>query len=61
MGESQTWSSTRFSSWSFIFYVNNLPKITTKNAKLILHAVDTGIIVTNPISKDLKLTQIKIC
>jgi len=37
-----------------------LPKITTKKAKLILHADDTGIIVTNPSYKDFKINTNKI-
>ena len=37
-----------------------MPKIKTKNAKLILHADDTGIAVTNPSSKDFKINTNKI-
>jgi hypothetical protein len=31
----------------FLFYVNDLPKITTKKVKLVLNADDTSIIATN--------------
>jgi len=34
----------------FLLYVNDLPKVTTKNAKLVLHADDTSFIITNPSS-----------
>lgn len=44
----------------FLFYINLLPKIKTKNAKLILHPDDTGIIVTNPGPKDFKINTNKV-
>jgi len=32
----------------FLLYINNLPKVTAKNAKLVLYADDTSLIMTNP-------------
>ena len=51
MGEGQAWIFTRFNPWSvifFLFYLNDLPKITTKNTKFILYADDTNTVETNP-------------
>jgi hypothetical protein len=46
----------------FIFYSNNLPKITTKNTKFILYVDDTSTIVTNANPKDFKINLNKsIC
>jgi hypothetical protein len=32
----------------FLLYINDLPTVTTKNAKLVLYADDTSFIITNP-------------
>jgi hypothetical protein len=32
----------------FLLYINDLPIVTTKNAKLVLHADDTSFIITIP-------------
>ena len=39
-----------------LFYIHYLPKILTKNAKLVLRADDTSITATYPSHKDFKLT-----
>jgi hypothetical protein len=44
----------------FLFYINDLPKITTKNAKLFPYADDTSIIVTNLSCKDFKINMSKV-
>ena len=64
MGEGQPRIFTRFNSWSIIFflffYLNDLPKITTKNTKFILNSNDTSTIQTNPIPKDFKINFSKV-
>ena len=42
--------TTRFNNQPFIFllYINDLPTVTAKNAKLVLYADDTSLIITNP-------------
>jgi len=32
----------------FLFYINCLPQLTTKNAKIVPYADDTSIIANNP-------------
>jgi hypothetical protein len=32
----------------FLLYINDLPIVTAKNAKLVLYADDTSFIITNP-------------
>ena len=32
----------------FLLYINDLPTVTVKNAKLVLYADDTSLIITNP-------------
>jgi len=32
----------------FLLYINDLPTVTAKSAKLVLHADDTSFIITNP-------------
>jgi hypothetical protein len=34
--------------YSFLFYINDLPTVTAKSAKLVLYADDTSVIITNP-------------
>lgn len=41
----------------FLFCINELPKITTKNVKLVLNADDTNIVVTNHSPKYLKFNM----
>ena len=41
----------------FLFYINDLPKITTKNAKFVPHAEGTSTIVNILSPKDFKLAQ----
>jgi hypothetical protein len=38
-----------------LLHVNNLPKITTNKAKIILHADDTSVIVSNRSLQDFKI------
>jgi hypothetical protein len=44
----------------FLLYINDLPTVTAKNAKLLLYADDTSLIITNhsPIGFDNKLNII---
>jgi len=44
----------------FLLYINDLPLVTAKNAKLVLYADDTSFIITNPspIEFDNKLNKI---
>jgi len=44
----------------FLFYINDLPKITNKNAKLFPYAYYTSIIVTNPSPKNFKINKNKV-
>ena len=44
----------------FLFYINDLPKITTKNAKLSPYSDDTSVIVTNPSPRDFKISMNKV-
>jgi hypothetical protein len=44
----------------YFFYINDVPKITTKNAKCTLYADDTSTIVTNPSFKDFKINKNKV-
>ena len=45
---------------TLFFYINDLPKITTKNAKFTLYADDTSIRVTNSSCKDFKINTNKV-
>jgi hypothetical protein len=40
---------------NYFFYINDVPKITTNNAKCTLYADDTSTIVTNPSCTDFKI------
>lgn len=59
MEENQAWSSTRFSSWSIIFYINDLPN-KQHNTKILPHANDTSIMVINISPKDFKINLNKV-
>ena len=37
----------------FLLYINDLPEVTAKNAKLVIYADDTSLIVTSPSSMEL--------
>jgi hypothetical protein len=37
----------------FLLYVNDLPNVTTNNAKIVLYADDTSIIMPNPSLQEL--------
>jgi hypothetical protein len=41
-------------------YINDLPKITTKNTKFIVYADDTSTLVTNPSANDFKINLNKV-
>jgi hypothetical protein len=41
----------------FLLYVNDLPKITTNKANIILYADDTSVIVSNPSLQDFKISM----
>jgi hypothetical protein len=46
----KTWCPPRLNTWptAFLLYVNDLPKITDKNSKIVLFADDTSINITSP-------------
>jgi hypothetical protein len=44
----------------FLLYVNDLTKITTNKAKIILCADDTSVIVSNPSLQDFKINVNKV-
>jgi hypothetical protein len=44
----------------FLVYINDLPKITSTDAKIFLYADDTSIIVTKPNLEDFKITVNKL-
>jgi hypothetical protein len=46
--------------FSFCIYINDLPKIPTNKAKIILYADDTSVIAFNPSSQDFKININKV-
>jgi hypothetical protein len=44
----------------FLLYINDLPKIPTNKAKIILYADDTSVIESNPSSQDFKININKL-
>jgi len=46
--------------WFFLLFINDLPKITTKNAKFVLYAGDSSIIISNLSTEDFKINIIKV-
>jgi hypothetical protein len=50
MGTDQLWLSSGFHSWPlvfFLFYINELPKIITKNNSMVFFADDTSLLITD--------------
>ena len=43
----------------FLLYVNDLPEVITNNAKIILYADDTSVIIPNPSLQDLEINMNK--
>jgi hypothetical protein len=43
----------------FFLYVNDLPKVSNSNARIILYADDTSVIVSNPSLRDFELNMNK--
>jgi hypothetical protein len=43
----------------FLLYVNDLPEVITNNAKIILYADDTSVIIPNPSLQDLAINMNK--
>ena len=45
----------------FLIYINDLPKISNDDSKIVLFTDDTSIIITNPNPTNFKNSVIKIC
>jgi len=54
------WNMPLINYWIIVLFINDLPKITTKNAKLVLYADDTSIIVSNLSTEDFKININKV-
>jgi hypothetical protein len=57
MEETQAWSSTRFSSWSIISYINDLPNKQQITLNSFPYADNTSIMVTNTSPNDFKINM----